>query len=172
MKPLSEFEQLCIAFVRAAKGDFIDGPPEPSGTNQGSSSIYDATTSGVTTSNKTTTTTEMPSTSKKLIPGELIFPKKDKKKNQDVCDLNDCKKSFFSTVQMIEEERHQWELKKTRLKCYNLVLRNMCLEKELALESNVISNVRNTISPELINFPIYATETLNVSNEEVLNEND
>lgn len=43
----------------------------------------------------------------------------------------DWKESFFKSVRNLEEVRHAAEIQKTRLESYNLLLRNLSMEKEL-----------------------------------------
>lgn len=170
--------------------DFIDGPAEPSGSSSttstpiatssiatSSTATCSTATSSTATSSKATSSTatmvhpnmkETATKKRSFVPQITdldlgLMPRKKTREddNQLYGDLNKSKKSFFSTVENLEKERHELIMKKNTLKCYNLVLKNMCLEKELALEESVIDEIRQQVSPQLINFPKYATEKLN-----------
>lgn len=114
---LTEFQQLCIGFVRAAKGesllDGIAGSREPSASNETTTSSNPDLGDSVEEFDRSTS--QVP---KKKIVEEVW------------------KKKFFAKLESLEESRHAAEMKKTNLQCYNLVLRNMCLEKQLGISIN------------------------------------
>lgn len=114
---LTEFQELCLAFVRAAKGDAvvdcIHGVTEPSGSSAA--------------------TLTLP---KKLSSGKRDQPNAKGNKNKPTStiqkkDDSEWKKDFFSSIQSIEESRASIVEKKNALKCYNLALKNMYYEKQL-----------------------------------------
>lgn len=150
-KPLSEFNELCLEFVKQAKGkyavDYIPSVSEPDGTNLSSSSVDRAA--------YTSHNIQIP-----------IGPKK-KKKNGTISNLStkenitvgsSWKQELIDHIKDSDASRISAELKVFKLKEYNLVLRNLQLERELSLGRNEIINLRNDINPELNSYPQFSTE--------------
>lgn len=121
---LTEFQELCIGFVRAAKGDSIvdgiHGVIEPSGTNQSSLTQPKHPAKG---KGKGSTSTIS------LCDDDDDIQPKPAKKSQKYDD--EWKKGFFNSIQSIEEDRATITKKMDALKCYNLALKNMFYEKQL-----------------------------------------
>lgn len=128
---MTEFQNLCVAFVRAAKGevvaDGIRGVAEPSGTNEqtlaqpGSSSANKPLTSGKKRPRLDANDENAETSLIKDSPNN-----KNQKKTAD-----SWKKEFYGEIQTIEKQRLALEQKTNALKCYNLVLKNMSYEKNL-----------------------------------------
>lgn len=137
-KNLSEFEDLCVSFVREAKGneviEGINNVVEPSATN---------------TIDLTPTTTE-----NVILSSTPYLRSANQKKRKHPSPVSttktDWREQYFQGAQALEKERHEAELKRVRLESYNLVLKNMTLEEQLGiilfsynLQFYSLSNVRN-----------------------------
>lgn len=156
-KPLTPFNELCLDFVRQAKGntavDYIASVPEPQGTDQRLAII-------------TSNTNGTPSTSNTL-PAELVQRKKKRK----------IESSSVSTNAMNVHDPVHWRqdllkhIKETDekisdLKEYYLFLRNIQIEKELGLSDKEIESLRNQVNPALNRYPRFATEFVEPENDE------
>lgn len=124
-KPLSIFDQLCLGFVREAKRntavDYISSVPEPSGSDQVSLPV-----------NRKANMNEV--TAPPLLP-EPECPKKKKKIERETGESSSTwKKDFLDHVRTTDSSRIEAELKIFGLKEYNLILRNMQIEKDLGKE--------------------------------------
>lgn len=157
---LSEIDVMCLSFVRQAKGDSaIDGisacPDEPSGSNairfpsaipqQKKRLLGDEHSQK---RGKVVTTIEEKNHRNKqqrLLDGKHLQqssfvrnelsneqPLRGKKKPKSIQNAHlEWKEGFYENMQNMEKERIELEVKISGLKAYNLLLRNMLLEKQL-----------------------------------------
>lgn len=163
-KPLGEFNELCLSFVKEAKGnsavDYISSVPEPGGSNEGSSSIR-------------TTVNSQPPLQDPTVPR----PKKQKKNEtltirsmeKDSPVDSTWKTELINHIKVTDESRVAAELNIFKLKEYNLILRNLQLERDLGLSQKGIENLRNDINPELNRYPHFSTDCVDfVTDDQVI----
>lgn len=84
--------------------------------------------------------------------------------------VKDWRQQYFKNSQKLEKERHDAEIKRVKLQSYNLVLKNMNLERKLALDEATIQNIRLSVAPELIEYPTFFTEFINQSDKDNISE--
>lgn len=121
-RPLSELNQLCLQFVRLAKGDtavdYIGSVAEPTASD----SVPKNLTQSLTGNRKPHASTRV--------------PKKENKKNLTSDEIpktptTSWKKEMFEKLILNDGEHLAIQTLQSHLKCYNLLLRNMELEKTL-----------------------------------------
>lgn len=68
------------------------------------------------------------------------------------------KEKYFQNMVDNEKNHNEASIRKADLKSYNLLLRNISLEKSLELKEHEVVGLRSSISPRLMNFPIHFSE--------------
>lgn len=97
--------------------DYIGGPTEPSGSSEAKlQPVLD----------------ELTNSNNPVTQSKNIKRKRSCQKDGET-EPDRWKENFCRSMQGIEEEKHNVEMKMLKLKCYNLMLRNMALEKELGM---------------------------------------
>lgn len=133
----------------AAAVDYIESLPEPSGTNVAAQSE--------SSENRAIASENVPSVAKK----RRSLPVKENVPNW--------RKDYFEHFKTTDQTRCEAEVQISRLKQYNLVLRNMQLERDLNLSQQDIYTIRLSINADLNDLPAFTTEyvetSINLSDE-------
>lgn len=170
-KQLSEFNQLCLEFIKKAKGcslstlsirlfitininsgsilkgnaavEYIQSTPEPVGTDM----PLAGGTKNAQGSEFSLESLPKPGTAKK---------RRTETQKENV--PSNWKKEYFEHFKSTDQTRCEAKLQLISLKQYNFVLRNMELEKTLCLSQQQISTIRLSIDPDLNRYPTYSME--------------
>lgn len=137
-KKLSAFENLCLDFVKSAKGgtavDYITDA-EPSGSGD-MAHIEDE---------------------------DLLPQPKRMKKTAEMW-----KEKYFASIVNVEEKTSEAGIKASLLNAYHTLLQSIQLEETMHLTDIQINALRSTISPSLAEYPSYLSsyEVLDIDNSE------
>lgn len=157
--PWTDFQNLCVSFVRSAKGnvavDYIQ-PIEASGNDH----VIDLEKNVALTSSK----------KKRKLSDDVKYERAHSKKHMP--DL--WKEKYFESITNNDEKLSSAKIKKIELESYHILLQSIILEKRLELSETEILGLRSAISSNLTKIPSYlseiAVEKVFVTNTNELNE--
>lgn len=168
--------------------DYIEGPPEPSGSNVVKRPVENKTQKRksialfdidffvlcahimchfVISGGKTTYYKEAePSESSMSIKRKCTLGVLEENQNQQSKKIKiDGNENWQKSVIDLEKMKFEAEQKHLSLKCYNLTLRNLSLEKQLQLTADTVNTIRLSIAPELLEQPVFDSSSSVVEND-------